>query len=43
MSLRSLLALSLLIAFLWSITNLLTDLLYTWADPRLRFGAARGT
>jgi ABC-type dipeptide/oligopeptide/nickel transport system permease component len=36
-------ALSLLIAFLWSITNLLTDLLYTWVDPRLRFGAARGT
>lgn len=32
-------ALALLIAFLWSITNLLTDILYTWADPRVRFEA----
>jgi ABC-type dipeptide/oligopeptide/nickel transport system permease component len=36
-------ALALLIAFLWSITNLLTDIFYTWADPRVRFDAARGT
>jgi ABC-type dipeptide/oligopeptide/nickel transport system permease component len=36
-------ALSLLIATLWSITYLLTDILYTWADPRIRFGEARGT
>jgi peptide/nickel transport system permease protein len=32
-------ALALLIAFLWSITNLLTDIFYTWADPRVRFEA----
>jgi peptide/nickel transport system permease protein len=36
-------ALALLIALLWSITYLLTDLLYTWADPRVRFGEAGGT
>jgi ABC-type dipeptide/oligopeptide/nickel transport system permease component len=35
-------ALALLIAFLWSITNLLTDILYTWADPRVRF-ESKGT
>jgi len=35
-------ALALLIAFLWSITYLVTDVIYTWVDPRLRFGAARG-
>ena len=35
-------ALALLIALLWSITNLLTDIFYTWADPRVRFGGARG-
>ena len=35
-------ALALLIALLWSITNLLTDIFYTWADPRIRFGGARG-
>ena len=35
-------ALALLIAFLWSITYLLTDILYTWIDPRVRFGEARG-
>jgi ABC-type dipeptide/oligopeptide/nickel transport system permease component len=34
-------ALALLIAFLWSITNLLTDVLYTWADPRVRFESKR--
>lgn len=36
-------ALSLLIAFLWSITTLLTDICYTWVDPRVRFGEAGGT
>jgi len=36
-------ALALLIAFLWSITYLLTDIVYTWVDPRVRFGEARGT
>ena len=35
-------ALALLIALLWSITNLLTDIFYTWADPRVRFGGAEG-
>jgi len=35
-------ALALLIAFLWTITYLLTDVLYTWIDPRLRFGEAGG-
>ncbi|MBN1580258.1 MAG: ABC transporter permease [Anaerolineae bacterium] len=35
-------ALSLLIAFLWSITQLLTDIFYTWADPRVRLGEAKG-
>ena len=34
-------ALALLIAFLWSVTNLLTDILYTWADPRVRFESKR--
>ncbi len=29
----------LLIAFLWSITYLITDILYTWIDPRVSFGA----
>ncbi|NJN82655.1 MAG: ABC transporter permease [Caldilineaceae bacterium] len=32
-------ALFLLIALLWSLTYLITDLLYTWADPRIRLGA----
>jgi peptide/nickel transport system permease protein len=36
-------ALSLLIALIWSITYLLTDIMYTWVDPRLRFGEAGGT
>jgi len=36
-------ALALLIGFMWSITYLLSDIIYTWADPRIRFGAARGT
>jgi ABC-type dipeptide/oligopeptide/nickel transport system permease component len=36
-------ALSLLIAFLWSIMNLVTDILYRWADPRIRLGEGRGT
>lgn len=31
-------ALFLLIAFLWSLTYLLSDLAYTWADPRIRLG-----
>lgn len=31
-------ALVLLIAILWGVTYLLTDLLYTWADPRIRIG-----
>lgn len=32
-------ALFLLIAFVWSLTYLITDLLYTWIDPRIRLGA----
>jgi ABC-type dipeptide/oligopeptide/nickel transport system permease component len=36
-------ALVLLIAGLWGVTYLLTDILYTWADPRIRLGANRGT
>lgn len=32
-------ALVLLIAVLWGVTYLLTDILYTFLDPRLRFGA----
>ena len=35
-------ALFLLIAFLWSITYLLTDIAYTWVDPRVRLGEGRG-
>lgn len=36
-------ALVLLIALLWGITYLLTDILYTWADPRVRLGAREGS
>ncbi len=31
-------ALFLLIALLWGVTYLLTDLAYTWIDPRIRLG-----
>ncbi|MCY3660836.1 MAG: ABC transporter permease [Caldilineaceae bacterium] len=34
-------ALFLLIAFLWSLTYLLSDLAYTWVDPRVRLGGAQ--
>jgi ABC-type dipeptide/oligopeptide/nickel transport system permease component len=30
------LALVLLVAVVWGLTYLLTDLLYTWLDPRIR-------
>jgi oligopeptide transport system permease protein len=33
-------ALVLLVAFFWSLTYLLTDILYTWLDPRIRLGRA---
>lgn len=36
-------ALFLLIAFLWSLTYLLTDIAYTWIDPRVRLGAERSS
>ena len=36
-------ALFLLIAFLWSVTYLLTDIAYTWIDPRVRLGAKGGS
>ena len=32
----------LLIAVLWGITYLLTDLAYTWLDPRVRLGGGEG-
>jgi len=32
----------LLIAFLWGITYLITDILYTIVDPRIRIGGAKG-
>ncbi len=35
-------ALFLLIAFLWSLTYLFTDIVYTWIDPRVRLGAEGG-
>lgn len=35
-------ALILLIAVLWGITYLLTDIAYTWVDPRVRFSARGG-
>jgi ABC-type dipeptide/oligopeptide/nickel transport system permease component len=36
-------ALVLLIATLWGLTYLLTDILYTWVDPRVRLGATGET
>ncbi len=36
-------ALFLLIAFLWGLTYLLSDLAYTWADPRIRLGRSHAT
>ncbi len=35
-------ALILLIALLWGVTYLLTDVAYTWVDPRVRFSARGG-
>ncbi|MEZ4672667.1 MAG: ABC transporter permease [Caldilineaceae bacterium] len=37
-----LMAIAFLIAGLWGIMNLLTDIVYTWVDPRVRLGAERG-
>jgi peptide/nickel transport system permease protein len=37
-----LMAIAFLIAGLWGIMNLLTDIVYTWIDPRVRLGAERG-
>ncbi len=34
-------AMFLLIAFLWGMTYLITDILYTWIDPRVRLGGPR--
>ncbi|MCZ7542185.1 MAG: ABC transporter permease [Anaerolineae bacterium] len=34
-------AMFLLIAFLWGVTYLITDILYTWIDPRVRITGAR--
>lgn len=36
-------ALVLLIAFLWSVIYLLTDIIYTWIDPRVRLGSEGGS
>lgn len=36
-------ALFLLIALLWGVTYLLTDLAYTWIDPRIRLGGERAS
>lgn len=36
-------ALFLLIAFLWGVAYLLTDIAYTWVDPRVRLGAEGGS
>lgn len=36
-------ALVLLISLLWGLTYLLTDLVYTWIDPRVRLGAEGGS
>ena len=33
----------LLIALLWGLTYLVTDILYTVIDPRIRLGATKGT
>jgi ABC-type dipeptide/oligopeptide/nickel transport system permease component len=35
-------ALTLLIAFVWGLTYLITDLVYTRIDPRIRLGAQGG-
>ncbi|MEZ4731845.1 MAG: ABC transporter permease [Caldilineaceae bacterium] len=37
-----LMAIAFLIAGLWGLMNLLTDVVYTWIDPRVRLGAERG-
>lgn len=37
-----LMAIAFLIAGLWGLMNLLTDLVYTWVDPRVRLGAEGG-
>lgn len=36
-------ALFLLIALLWGVTYLLTDLAYTWIDPRIRLGGGKAS
>jgi ABC-type dipeptide/oligopeptide/nickel transport system permease component len=36
-------ALMLLVALLWSVTYLLTDILYTMVDPRVRLGGRSKT
>ena len=36
-------ALVLIIATLWGVTYLLTDIVYVWVDPRIRLGAKGGT
>ena len=36
-------ALFLLIALLWGVTYLITDLAYTWIDPRIRLGGERAS
>jgi len=36
-------ALFLMVAFLWSFLYLLTDIIYTWVDPRVRLGSKGGT
>ncbi|MEZ4868709.1 MAG: ABC transporter permease [Caldilineaceae bacterium] len=36
-----LMAIAFLIAGLWGLMNLLTDVVYTWVDPRVRLGAER--
>ncbi len=35
-------AVVLLVAVLWGVTYLITDILYTWVDPRVRLGRAGG-
>ncbi len=36
-------ALVLIVATLWGVTYLLTDIVYVWVDPRIRLGAKGGT